>query len=71
MTDEEHRGRVPDAALPPYKELEEIGTYPEMGEKRAAFNEKLAKDAINRQGYYAFQAKSFDPVAQAPGTMPG
>ena len=70
VTDEEHRDKLPPEAYPVYKELEEIGVFPEMGEKRVAFNEALAKEAIKKQGYYAFQAKSFDPVAQAPGSMP-
>jgi len=71
VTDEAHRGQLPARALPKRGDVEEIGTYPEMGAKRVAFNEAIAKDAIKNQGYYAFEAKSFDPVAQSPGAMPG
>jgi hypothetical protein len=42
-----------------------------MGKDRAAFNEMIAKDAIKTQGYYRFEAKTWDPVAQTPGTLPG
>jgi hypothetical protein len=45
--------------------------FDEMGKDRAAFNEMIAKDAIKTQGYYRFEAKTWDPVAQTPGTLPG
>jgi hypothetical protein len=51
-------------------ELEKVGVFAEMGKERVAFDEQLAKNSIDHQGYYRFQAKSFDPVAQAPLSMP-
>lgn len=41
-----------------------------MGKERVAFDEQLAKDSITSQGYYRFEAKSFDPVAERPLAMP-
>ncbi len=37
---------------------------------RVAFDERLAKNSIDHQGYFRFVAKSFNPVAQAPLAMP-
>ncbi len=71
VTDQSHAGELKGNLCPSGGELERIGEYDEMGEARVAFNEVLAKDAIKRQGYYRFEAKTFDPVAQTPGTMPG
>jgi uncharacterized protein YcgL (UPF0745 family) len=71
VTDEEHRDRVPEAACPDGGKLEEVGRFPEMGDERAAFNETIAKNSIREQGFYRIEAKSFDPVAQRPDSMPG
>ncbi|NIV75631.1 MAG: hypothetical protein GWN37_12555 [Gammaproteobacteria bacterium] len=71
VTDEPHAAGLKGDLCPSGGELERLGEFAEMGERRVAFNEALAKDAIKRQGYYRFEAKTFDPVAQAPGTMPG
>jgi hypothetical protein len=54
----------------PEDELEKIGVFPEMGEDRAAFDEGLAKRSIEHQGFYRFHSKTYDPVAQAPISMP-
>jgi len=35
-----------------------------------AFDEKLAINSINHQGFYRFEAKSLNPVAEAPAAMP-
>ncbi len=70
VTDEAHRGTVKHDAGADDRELEEIGIYDEMGEERAAFNETLAKDSIKTQGFYRFEAKTWNPVAQSPATMP-
>ena len=71
VTDEQHRDRINGDVCPDGGDLEEIGSYFELGKDRVAFNEALAKDAIKTQGYYRFEAKTWDPVAQAPGSMPG
>jgi len=71
VTDETHQGTLRGDDCPAGGDLEEIGTYTELGKERVAFNESLAKDAIKTQGYYRFEAKTWDPVAQAPGAMPG
>ncbi len=71
VTDAAHVDRLTPAVCPtPGDELEKVGVFAEMGEERVAFNEQLAKNSINHQGYYRFSAKSFDPVAQAPLAMP-
>ncbi len=70
VTDEAHRSQIRGELCPEGGALEEVGIFPEMGEARVAFNEAIAKDAIKVQGYYRFEARSFDPVAQAPGAMP-
>ncbi len=49
--------------------LEKVGVFPEMGEKRAAFNEGKARKLIDMKGYYDFEAKEFDLVAERPGYM--
>jgi|GEM_PF-929172 len=54
----------------PDDELEKVGNFSEMGEKRVAFDEGLAKRSIARQGFYRFHAKSFEPVAEPPLSMP-
>ena len=50
-------------------ELEKIGVFPEMGEERAAFSEGKAKKLIDIKGFYDFEAKEFDLVAERPGYM--
>lgn len=70
ITDPEHKDKVSAGACPGQGELEEVGEFPELGEERVAFNEAIAKDAIKNQGFYRIESKTFDPVAQAPGTMP-
>jgi hypothetical protein len=41
-----------------------------MGEQRAAFDESLAERSIEHQGFYRFHAKTFEPVAKPPLSMP-
>jgi len=71
VTDEEHLDGVTPALCPtPGDELEKVGVFAAMGEERAAFDERLAKNSIESQGYYRFEAKSFNPVAEWPLAMP-
>jgi hypothetical protein len=71
VTDAAHTESVTGALCPsPGDELEKVGVFAEMGKERVAFDEQLAKNSIAHQGYYRFEAKSFDPVAQAPLAMP-
>ena len=70
ITDEEHKAQMKGKMCPEGGNLELIGEYPEMGELRVAFNESIAKNAIENQGFYEIESKTFDPVAQSPGTMP-
>ena len=46
--------------------LIDVGMFPEMGEKRAAFNEDIAKSAIRGQGFYEFTARS-NLLMETPG----
>lgn len=47
-------------------DMVDIGRFAEMGEGRAAFNEKIAQGAIRAQGYYEFTAMS-DWRMETPG----
>ncbi len=44
--------------------------FGEIGRDRVAFDEGIAKRSIRQQGYYRFEAKSFNPVAEWPSAMP-
>ena len=41
-----------------------------MGRERIALDEGFAKRTIAEHGYFRFEAKSFDPVAERPLSMP-
>jgi hypothetical protein len=72
ITDPDHKDAVNGSLCPNGGELEEVGEFPEMGEDRVAFNEDIAKNAIEKQGYYRIESETFDPVSERPGTrMPG
>ncbi len=72
VTDEAHLEDVKKAGLCPTAgdKMEKVGVFSEMGEERAAFDEGLAKRSIEHQGFYRFEAKTFDPVAKRPLVMP-
>jgi hypothetical protein len=65
VTDAEHADQVAKSDLCP-----STGDTLEMGKERVAFDEGLAKRTIAEHGYYRFEAKSFDPVAERPMSMP-
>ncbi len=67
VTDDDHRVQALEQASPEKGPLELIGEYGELGESRMAFSEALAKSAIENQGFYEFESKTFDPVGQQPG----
>ncbi len=72
VTDEAHLDKVlaADLCVTEGDKLEKVGVFGEMGKDRVAFDEGLAKRSIEHQGYYRFEAKSFDPVAERPISMP-
>ena len=71
VTDNVHADQVTNRLCPtPEDELEKVGVFSEMGKERAAFDETLAMNSIDSQGYYRFEAKSFNPVAEWPLAMP-
>lgn len=71
VTDDAHVGGISAALCPtPGDELEKVGVFSEMGRSRAAFDERLAKNSIQSQGFYRFEARSFNPVAEWPLAMP-
>jgi hypothetical protein len=72
VTDAEHADQVAKSDLCPSTgdTLKKIGVFEEMGKERAAFDEGLAKRTIAEHGYFRFEAKSFDPVAERPMSMP-
>lgn len=72
ITDDEHAETLGNDVCPaPDDELEKVGVYSEMGKDRVAFDEKIAKEFIRRQGYYRFEAPTFDPVAIPAISQPG
>jgi len=50
--------------------LKEIGNFDEMGDMRAAFDENVARDAIEKQGYLKVHAEHLADLPIAP-EMPG
>ena len=72
VTDEAHLDKVLKGGLCPTADdtMEKVGVFAEMGEDRAAFDEGMAKRSIENQGFYRFEAKTFEPVASRPLTMP-
>ncbi len=71
VTDAAHAESLTAAVCPMAgDEMEKIGVFSEMGDERVAFDEKLAINSINHQGFYRFEAKSLNPVAEAPAAMP-
>ncbi len=66
VTDEAHKGGVSDRLCPSGGELEAVGEFFEMGARRAAFSEAVAKNAIQKQGYYRFEAPGRAAVPVAP-----
>ena len=72
VTDSEHVTEMLESDLCPTKgdEVERIGVYAEMGDERVAFDEHIAKNSIKEHGFYRFEAKTFDPVAERPLSMP-
>jgi len=72
VTDDAHVEQVMKGNVCPTEgdKLEKIGVFTAMGKSRAAFDEELARRSIESQGYYRFEAKSFDPVAERPISMP-
>ncbi len=70
VTDTAHESKLPKTAGPSKGALKRVGAFAEMGKDRLAFDERLAKSAIGKQGYYLFEATSFAPMPEAP-EMPG
>ncbi len=72
ITDDEHAATLGNDVCPTADdELEKVGVYSEMGKDRVAFDETIAKEFIRRQGYYRFEAPTFDPVAIPAISQPG
>lgn len=72
VTDQEHADTLGSDACPtPDDELEKVGVYSEMGADRVAFDETIAQEFIRRQGYYRFEAPTFDPVVIPAISQPG
>lgn len=71
VTDAAHEAELTAKVCPyPDDKLVKVGVFGELGDKRVAFDEGLAKRSIEKQGYFRFTAKSFDPVVERPLTMP-
>ena len=70
VTDEAHVDGLSANICPSGGELKALGEYAEMGKDRVAFDETLAKNSIEHQGYYLFEAQSFAPIPESP-EMPG
>jgi hypothetical protein len=71
VTGEAHKARLSGDGRPVKGDgLERMGRFLEAGDERAAFDQKLAKRAIEENGLYRFHSKTFDPVARPPLSMP-
>ena len=70
VTDTLHKEGANAALRAEGEELKEVGAFEEMGETRAAFDESLARAAIEKQGYYRVHAEHLADVPIAP-EMPG
>ena len=66
VTDAAHVGGLPAGLCPDGGELEKVGAFAEIGKRRQAFDETLAKNSIAHQGFYRFTAKTFDWIEQPP-----
>ena len=66
VTDDAHKANVKGNLCPNGGELKEIGDSPEMGETRAAFDEKVAIESIKAHGFYRFEAPSMAAVPPSP-----
>ena len=66
VTDEAHKSEMKGSLCPSGGDLKEVGEYSEMGAERAAFDETLAKNSIEKQGYYRFEAPSMAAVPPSP-----
>ena len=69
ITDREHEKDIGPDVYPEGGALRKVGEFPEMPEKHAAFDDKMAAAAIRDHGYFIFHARSMDPVAQQPPFM--
>ena len=71
VTNDAHRASLSGEVCPTDGDtLLRVGRFPELGDKRTAFNESAAKRAIEENGFYRFHSKTFDPVAEPPLAMP-
>lgn len=66
VTDAAHVDSLPKGACPEASDMEKVGEFPEIGERREAFNETIAKHSIEEQGFYRFTAKTFDWIQRPP-----
>ena len=66
VTDESHLDKIDGEICPSGGSIEIVGEFAEMGDIRAAFDETLAKNSIEHQGFYLFEARGFAPVPPAP-----
>lgn len=70
ITDFPHRDKARAALADSGEEVMVVGSFEEIGESRAAFDESIAKAAIEKQGYYRIHAESLADVPITP-EMPG
>ena len=66
VTNEANKSQMKGMLCPNGGDLTEVGEYPEMGSERVAFDETLAKNSIEKQGYYRFEAPSMAAVPPSP-----
>ena len=52
VTDEANSDKAKGCVCPSGGDIHKVGEYAEMGEIRAAFDETLAKNSIEHQGFY-------------------
>ena len=65
VTDDAHKEKV-RTTLATDSGLKEIGKFDEMGKMRAAFDENVAREAIDKLGYLKVHAQHLADVPIAP-----
>ncbi len=70
VTDDAHKDQAYKNLGVAQGDLKAIGSFEEMGERRVAFDEMMAKAAIKKKGYFKAHAEHLADVPMAP-EMPG
>jgi len=65
-TDAAHLDSLPAGACPDSGAKEKVGEWDEAEIREGTFNKTIARNSIESQGFYRFEAKYFDVIEQPP-----